>query len=106
MSSEPVRMDSTSRNLDPKRPASPESASRIGSDLLAGVRISLEARLGDAPMTVEDLMGLKTGAVVALETGLADHVDLYLNDALVARGEIVVVGSKYGVRITELASRP
>jgi flagellar motor switch protein FliN/FliY len=57
-------------------------------------------------MTVEDLMGLKTGAVVALETGLADHVDLYLNDALVARGEIVVVGSKYGVRITELASRP
>lgn len=105
MSSEPVRVDNTPRNLDPKRPANSE-APRIGSDLLAGVRISLEARLGDAPMTVEDLMGLKTGAVVALETGLADHVDLYLNDALVARGEIVVVGNKYGVRITELASRP
>jgi flagellar motor switch protein FliN/FliY len=105
MSSEPVRAESTPRNLDIKRPAGPD-LTRIGADILAGVKISLEARLGDAPMTVEDLMGIKTGAVVTLETGLADHVDLYLNDMLVARGEIVVVGTKYGVRITELANHP
>ena len=106
MSSEPIRAESTPRNLDVRRNVEPEQANNIGIDLLGGVRISLEARLGDAPMTVEDLMGLKAGAVVALETGLADHVDLYLNDMLVARGEIVVVGNKYGVRISELASRP
>ena len=105
MSSEPIRADNTPRSLEPKKAPHPESA-RLGVDLLAGVRISLDARLGNAPMTVENLMELKTGAVVAFETGLADHVDLYLNDVLVARGEIVVVGSKYGVRITELASRP
>jgi flagellar motor switch protein FliN/FliY len=105
MSSEPVRAESTPRNLDIKRPAGAD-LTRIGVDILAGVKISLEARLGDAPMTVEDLMGIKTGAVVTLETGLADHVDLYLNDMLVARGEIVVVGTKYGVRITELANHP
>ena len=49
------------------------------------------------------MMALEKGSVVTLETGLADHVDLFLNDALIARGEIVAVGDKYGVRIVEVA---
>ena len=106
MSSEAIRTENAPRNLDVRRTGETEPASIITIDLLGGVRVNLEARLGDAPMTLEELMGLKAGAVVALETGLADHVDLYLNDMLVARGEIVVVGNKYGVRISELASRP
>src|SRR5215469_2994833 len=105
MSSEPVRAEASPRNLDVRRNVEPELAN-ISIDLLGGVRIRLDACLGDASMTVEGLMGLKAGTVVTLETGLADHVDLYLNDMLVARGEIVVVGNKYGVRISELASRP
>ena len=78
---------------------------RIDGDLLKGVRVALEARLGEAGMTVEEMMTLKAGAVVTLETGLADHVDLYLNGTLVARGEIVAVGDKFGVRIAELAPK-
>jgi len=105
MSGEPIRSASAADDTETKGPASPE-ISRISIDLFAGVRVALEARLGEAPMTVEDIMALKTGAIVTLETGLADHVDLYLNDMLVARGEIVAVGGKYGVRIVELASRP
>jgi flagellar motor switch protein FliN/FliY len=104
MSSEPARSVSVSADPETKGPASPE-LSRISLDLFAGVRVALEARLGEAPITVEDLMALKTGAVVTLETGLADHIDLYLNNVLVARGEIVAVGGKYGVRIAELATR-
>ncbi len=79
---------------------------RINGDLLRGVRVALEARLGEANMTVEEMMALKPGAVVTLETGLADHVDLYLNGVLVARGEIVAVGDKYGVRIVDIAAKP
>jgi flagellar motor switch protein FliN/FliY len=75
----------------------------INSELLQGVRISLEVRLGEAPMTVAEMLALKSGAVITLDTGLADHVELYLNDALVARGEVVAVGEKYGVRIIEIA---
>ena len=75
----------------------------INSELLGGVRVSLEARLGQTGMTVEGLMALKKGAVVTLDTSLADHVDLHLNGALVARGEIVAVGDHYGVRIVEIA---
>ncbi|HEY4116131.1 MAG TPA: FliM/FliN family flagellar motor switch protein [Rhizomicrobium sp.] len=78
----------------------------IGGELLRGVRVALNARLGEASMTVEELMALKTGSVVTLQAALADHVDLYLNDNLVARGEIVAVGDKYGVRIVEIVPLP
>jgi flagellar motor switch protein FliN/FliY len=76
----------------------------IAQDLIGGVRVVLEARLGEATMTVEDLLALKSGSVVTLETGLADTAELYLNNALIARGEIVAVGDHYGVRIVDLAS--
>lgn len=75
----------------------------INSDLFRGVKVSLEVRLGESPMTIEEIMALKSGSVVTLEASLADHVELYLNDTLVARGEIVAVGDKYGVRIVEIA---
>jgi flagellar motor switch protein FliN len=78
----------------------------LNRELLQGVKIALEVRLGEAAMTVEEMMALKTGAVVTLAAGLADPVELYLNNMLVARGEIVAVGDKYGVRIVELAASP
>lgn len=89
-----------------KSPGVPGLAKRtnVGNELLRGVRVSLEVRLGQASMTVEEMMALKPGSVVGLQTSLADHVELYLNDTLVARGEIVAVGDKYGVRIAEIAS--
>lgn len=76
----------------------------IDADLFRGVQVSLEAKLGEAMMTVEAMMALDAGSVVTLDTGLADHVDLYLNNKLVARGEIVAVGDRFGVRILEIAA--
>jgi flagellar motor switch protein FliN/FliY len=84
----------------------PSNLTRINSDLFRNVRVALEARLGKSPMTVEQIMALKGGDVVTLESSLADHVDLYLNDVLVARGEIVAVGDKFGVRIVDIAAKP
>ncbi len=97
---------------DPEKPGEPATLTdaakptSINSDVLRGVQVSLEAKLGKAALTVEQMMALKSGSVVTLETGLADHVDLYLNDTLVARCEIVAVGDKYGVRIVEIAAVP
>ncbi len=99
-------MDSTKKNDEPVSLAPPASSVRINSELLRGLRISLEARLGEAKMTVEQLMALKQGSVVTLEASLADRVELFLNDALVARGEIVAVGDKFGVRIVEISQKP
>ena len=76
----------------------------IDEKLFGDVRVELEARLGKTELSVDALMALKAGSVVTLETGLADMVDLYVNNACVARGEIVAVGDQFGVRITHLAT--
>lgn len=75
----------------------------IGMELIGRVPVMLEARLGQAVMTVESLLGLKSGALVTLETSLADHAELYLDGALVARGDIVAVGDNYAIRVVEVA---
>ena len=75
----------------------------IDCDLIGGVTVTLEARLGEAVMTISELTALRAGSVVTLETGLADQAELFLDGTLVARGEIVAVGDMFGIRIAELA---
>ena len=77
----------------------------VGLDALVmrNIRVALRARLGEVEMSVEQLLGLKTGAVLKLDRALGEPVELYLNDALVARGEIVAVDDHFGVRLTEVA---
>lgn len=74
----------------------------VNRDVLRGVPVSLEAKLGNAAMTVDALLDLKAGSVVTLDANLSDFIDLNLNGNLVARGEIVAVGDQFGVRITEI----
>ena len=98
MSVSAVKVPEPSAKQEPKRDIVP-----ISGELMRGVRVALEARLGQSPMTVEEMLALKTGAIVTLDANLSDHVELFLNDTLVARGEIVAVGDKYGVRIIEIS---
>jgi flagellar motor switch protein FliN/FliY len=79
--------------------------SGIDSALFREVRVALQVRLGEAAMTVGEMLALKNGAVVPLNTGLADHVSLYLNEMLVARGEIVAVGDTYAIKIVGVAAK-
>jgi flagellar motor switch protein FliN/FliY len=100
---------STIRSADtPKsdRPETPAKSGAINSELLRGVRVALDVQLGQVSIAVEDMMALKPGSVVTLQTGLAESVELYLNENLIARGEVVAVGDKYGVRIVEIVATP
>jgi flagellar motor switch protein FliN/FliY len=90
----------------PKIERSEQARQGVNGDLLRGVRVALDARLGEVSLSIEDVMALKPGSVVTLQKGLAETIDLYLNDNLVARGEVVAVGDKYGVRIVEIANAP
>lgn len=81
-------------------------ATRISSKLIDNVAVQLEAFLGSAPMTVADLTTLSAGSVVALDAQLNMPVELRLNGLAVARGELVAVGEKFGVRLTEITQWP
>jgi len=64
-----------------------------------GVRLSLE--VGRATMTIREFLQLAAGSIVELERPAGDPLDVYVNDRLVAHGEVVMVNDRYGVRFTE-----
>jgi flagellar motor switch protein FliN/FliY len=76
---------------------------KIDEGLIAGVEVTLEARLGSAKMTIAELMELKAGDCLPLDAELNRDVELRLNGVTVARGELVAVGDNFGVRIVEIA---
>ena len=77
----------------------------LDSAVLNEVPVTLKAKLGEATLSVADLLGLGEGSVVPLDRSLNDVIELRLNNAVVARGEIVAVGDRFGVRIVEIAGK-
>lgn len=75
----------------------------IDSALFNDVRVALRVRLGDVTLSVKELLALKSGSTLKLDLKMSDLVELRLNDALIARGEIVAVDDNFGVRIVEIA---
>ena len=85
-----------------ERPAPAPTAGRL--DLLRGVEMEATAELGRARMTVNELLALRTGAVLELDRAAGAPADLYVNGRLIARGEVVVVDENYGLRIMQVVS--
>jgi flagellar motor switch protein FliN/FliY len=73
------------------------------SPIFKDARVVLNAALGQAELSVQEILALKAGSVVELDTQLNGMVELWLNGAQVARGEIVAVEGHFGVRIVEIA---
>ena len=74
-------------------------------DLLMNVSLAVSAELGRCTMRISDVLKLGKGAIVALDRAAGAPIDLYVNQRLVARGEVVAVDDRYGVRVTEVMSR-
>ena len=81
-----------------------EDHSRSASDLEAifDVPVQVSAVLGRARMDVGELLKLGPGAVLELDRKVGEAIDIYINNRLVARGEVVLVEEKLGVTMTEI----
>lgn len=66
------------------------------------VPVQISAVLGRATMPVNQLLKLGRGAVVELDKRIGESIDIYVNNKLVARGEVVVVDERLGVTMTEI----
>ena len=73
-------------------------------DLLRDVDLSVKIELGRTKMLVEDVLRLTEGSVVELDKLAGDPVDVYVNDQLVARGEVLVLNDNFCVRINEIVT--
>ncbi len=77
---------------------------RTAKDLEAvyDIPVQLSAVLGKASMQVSQLLKLGRGAVVELDRKVGEAIDIYVNNRLVARGEVVVVDERLGITMTEI----
>lgn len=75
-----------------------------GSNVLHAIRTRLEVCVGEVEMTVGELLAARENEVVALRSPVEEPVELRLNGSVVARGELVAIGGRFGFRITELPS--
>lgn len=71
-------------------------------DIVKNVKVKLEVRIGEAELTVDELMGLSKGAVVALTKSLNSPIELLLDGNLIAYGTLVAADESFGIQITEL----
>jgi flagellar motor switch protein FliN/FliY len=85
-------------------PAEGDSTTRGAADLEAvfDVPVQVSAVLGRARMEVGELLRLGPGAVLELDRKVGEAIDIYVNNRLVARGEVVLVEDKLGVTMTEI----
>jgi flagellar motor switch protein FliN/FliY len=74
-------------------------------DVLLDIPVRLSVELGACQMSMQDVLQLGPGSVVALDKPADAPVDLFVNSKLVARGEVVVTGERFGIRITEVIGR-
>lgn len=80
----------------------PDASGQVGIDLLADVHLHVKIELGRTRMLLEDVLRLGEGAVVELDRLAGDPVDIFVNDRLLARGEILVVNDMFCVRVSEV----
>jgi len=73
-------------------------------DLILDVQLSVVARLGQVEMPISEVLALGPGAIIEVGRSVEEPVELFVNEKLIARGEVVVVDEKFGLRITEIVS--
>lgn len=71
-------------------------------DLVLDVNVKVTVQLGSCQLAMSEVLELAPGSVVQLAQHATDPVGLYINDRLVAYGEVVVVDDNFGIKLTEL----
>ncbi len=78
---------------------------KIGAEklkILESIEVALSIEVGRTEMTIRDLLLLNEGSVVELDRLAGEPLDILVNGAIIAKGEVVMVGERYGVRFTDI----
>ncbi|WP_347491380.1 FliM/FliN family flagellar motor C-terminal domain-containing protein [Desulfoscipio sp. XC116] len=73
--------------------------SRLPLDFIGDVVVDIKAELGEATLTVREILNMKEGAVVELEKAAGDNINLKVNEQDFARGEVIIIGNNLGIRV-------
>lgn len=86
---------------------SPKTKQEIdrGLDFLYDVPLQVSVEVGRSKILLRDLLSMTEGYVIELEKLAGEPLDLYVNSRLIAHGEAVLVGDKFGIRLTDVVSK-
>jgi len=84
--------------------AGEESGEPASLDLILDIPLAVTVELGRSKMLINDLLQLGQGSVIELTKLVGDPLEVLVNNKLVARGEVVVVNEKFGVRLTDIVT--
>lgn len=84
--------------------AETKSSGDINLDVILDVPVTLSLVVGRARIPIRNLLQLNQGSVVELERPAGEPMDVFVNDTLIAQGEVVVVNDRFGVRLTDVVS--
>lgn len=73
-------------------------------DFILDIPLKVTVELGRSKMAVRDILQLSQGSVVELSKFAGEPLEVLVNDKLIARGEVVVVNEKFGIRLTDIIS--
>ncbi|MFZ3576616.1 flagellar motor switch phosphatase FliY [Virgibacillus sp. DJP39] len=74
-------------------------------DLLLDIPLKVSVELGRTKRTIKDVLDLSPGAIIELDKLAGEPVDIFVNDKLIAKGEVVVIDENFGVRLTDILSQ-
>lgn len=84
--------------------AQPDAGSVHSLDFILDIPLKVTVELGRTRMSVRDILQLMQGSVIELSKFAGEPLEVLVNDRLVARGEVVTVNDKFGIRLTDILS--
>lgn len=96
-----MSQEASANETPPPPAAANEDASGV-FELLRDVGVEVTVEIGRKSMTIAEVLKLRSGTLLELTKAKGEPLDILVNGKLLGRGEVVVVGDRYGVRITEL----
>ena len=97
-------IDAIDDRLDNEATTPPPSGKNANLDLILDIPLTVTVELGRSKMLINDLLQLGRGSVIELTKLAGEPLEVLVNQKLVARGEVVVVNEKFGVRLTDIVS--
>lgn len=103
-STDNVQKNETEAEADPKVNVAKQGSAAVNNlRVLENIEVKLTVEVGNTEIKIKDLLRLNEGSVVELERLAGEPLDILANGTKIAKGEVVMVGEKFGIRFTEVA---
>jgi flagellar motor switch protein FliN/FliY len=98
-------MDESNNQQNGSTPADVDKAGQENNydmDLILDIPLDVSVELGKIKMPVNELLQLGQGSIVELAKSVGEPLDIYINNKLIAKGEVVILDEKFGVRVADI----